>query len=407
MPPLYPNMFVLLVATPGIGKSVAINRATQFLRQTKNLKIAPATMTKAAMVDAIKDSHRAVKSQLDGSILEYHSLIIPSPEFGNLVPAWDSAFMNVLNDLFDSRSDFIERTRGGGEIVIENPQINLLAGTQPDYLNMLMPPEAWGTGFASRNILIFSDDKTKKSLFGHHRRPKALNDALAADLKQITELQGEFNWHPSAAAALDEWYLLGGEPVPKIHQLEHYITRRHIHLVKLMMISSLSRNNDLTLERCDFDTALGWLLEAEATMPGIFRAMTMTADAALTYDAALWVQEQEKALGHGLAEHTIVNHLRSRMKTHEVMKAYELMQTCGMLVQSGLDARGKPLYSAPDIDPPTKPRPPARPLMPSPPPSNAPLVPARYILRVSASDEDDLPPPEHYPEDEELNPFYD
>ncbi len=154
MPPLYPNLYVLLVAHPGIGKSVAINSSSHFARNA-GLKIAAATMTKAAMVDTLKDSLRRVQVR-PNEWVEYHSLYIPSAEFGNLVPVYDPPAMNFLNDLFDCRDDFIERTRGKGEIKIKNPQISILAGTQPDYLQTLLPETRPLSGKCAGQALVLS-----------------------------------------------------------------------------------------------------------------------------------------------------------------------------------------------------------------------------------------------------------
>lgn len=395
MRPLYPNMFVLLTAFPGIGKSIVINQAEHFLRCT-SVKIAPATMTKAALVDALRDAKQVIDCAKDG-VLEYNSLQIPAPELGNLIPAYDFAFMNVINDLFDCRDTFIERTRGGGEITIYNPQISILAGSQPDYLSAMLPQEAWGQGFTSRIIMVYSDDtsSSRRSLFAYKKPDREQHETLAHDIQQIAKTHGEFRWTPEAAKALDTWHLAGGPPRPDIPRLEHYVTRRTIHLVKLMMISSLSASNNLVIEEGDFNRALSWLLEAETTMPKIFRAMVSAGDSALLADTAAWVREQEITLNRPIAEHAIINFLRTRMKSTEVLRSFEVMCSSNLIRQISVDTIGKPLYTGfpPDQEPPTPPKTTPKPKSPSPPsPSrkaaDAPgIVPARYILRVVDEDE--------------------
>lgn len=400
MRPLYPNTFILLTAFPGIGKSVVINQAEHFLRCT-SVKIAPATMTKAALVDALKDSHQLIDGGPLG-VMEYHSLQIPSPELGNLIPAYDLMFMNVINDLFDCRDNFTERTRGGGEISIGNPQISLLGGTQPDYLSAMIPEAAWGQGFTSRMIMVYSDDKTasKRSLFSFKKPSRETHEALAHDIQQIANLKGEFLWTPEAAKVLDQWHLAGGPPIPNIPRLEHYVTRRTIHLVKLMMISSMSRTNDLTITEYDFDTALSWLIEAETTMPLIFRAMIAAGDTALLADCAGWCREEEARLNRPVTEHSIINFLRTRMKSADVTRAFEVMKLSNLIRQAGFDEANKPTYTASIaiIAPPTPAKPPRQASFtfsveaPSPPSRTTPhesIVPARYILRVTQPEDEE------------------
>lgn len=58
---LYPNLFTLLVSNPGIGKSQAIQHVGEFWLATKQLKVSPDNMTKAALVDALEASSRLIE----------------------------------------------------------------------------------------------------------------------------------------------------------------------------------------------------------------------------------------------------------------------------------------------------------------------------------------------------------
>ncbi len=403
MSPLYPNMLILLVAQPGVGKSVSVNAATHFLRTTHSINISAATMTKAAMIDTMKDS---AKTFAGGSLgdMSYSSLFIPATEFGNLVPAYELSMMNAIIDLYDCREDFIERTRGGGEIKIDRPQISLLGATQPDYLSVIMPEAAWGMGFTSRIIMIYSDDRSSslKSLFGYTKPSKDEHEGLARDLGIITRMKGEFRWTPEAAKALDEWHMSGQHPTPKAPRLQHYNTRRIIHLVKLMTIAALARHS-MVIELCDFEEAIDWLFEAEEFMPEIFRAMVIGGDSAIMADTALWVREQEARHNRPVPHHRLVDFVRTRLKAGDVVKALEVMIAAKMIVEVGIDSRGKPVYTGTpepdDLTPAAKPHPipPSPDLFTTPAvkPSAESLVPAKYILRVpSEADEE-----EHYDAD--------
>src|SRR6516165_11471403 len=50
---LYPNLYVVLVATPGIGKSVVLSRAFKILHKVQDLQIAPESVTAASLIDAV------------------------------------------------------------------------------------------------------------------------------------------------------------------------------------------------------------------------------------------------------------------------------------------------------------------------------------------------------------------
>lgn len=400
MQPIYPNLFVLLVSPPGVGKSVSINVSSALLKHTRKIAIAPATMTKAALVDTISDAEKNIRiSGGEGgkvNVYTYSSLAIPNAEFGTLVPSQDLVFLNTLNDLFDCRPDYVERTRGNGVITLTNPQISILSGTQPDYLQTILPAEAWGMGFTSRLIMVYSEHSERKSLFAPFRAEADLMSALASDLKSISELPvGEFQWDPDAAEAYDKWYLSGCEPKPEVHRLENYNARRHIHLLKLMMIASLARGNDLVIAYEDFETALDWLQEAEETMPHIFRAMTVTGDAAKQEDIKQWMLEEEMKRGHALPEHTITNFARTRANVRDVKVMLEVLKESQIIRQVGLDKMGKPLYSArPDgvtytVKGSAQVKSGSMLALPSPPHMRKPMQ-AKYILRVEEEEEPSL-----------------
>ena len=83
---LYPNLFTLLVATPGIGKSEALSQVQDLWYDTKDLKVAPSNMTKASLIDAISRASRH-KMISPVEMIEYHSLVSASSELGVLLPA--------------------------------------------------------------------------------------------------------------------------------------------------------------------------------------------------------------------------------------------------------------------------------------------------------------------------------
>jgi hypothetical protein len=163
---VYANLFVLLVSPPGVGKSVAMTYVRDMVDKTRKLKVAPDDVTKANLVDkvaAATTSH--VYSAVD--MLQYHSLQIIVDELGVLLSSHDLSFLSVMNALYDNRAYYSEGRRSRSEdIVIENPQINFLGGTQPDFLANLLPPEAWGMGFMSRTVMIYHGSPIKPRLFG-------------------------------------------------------------------------------------------------------------------------------------------------------------------------------------------------------------------------------------------------
>lgn len=282
-------MFVLLVAPPGVGKSVAIREAVNLWHKTKKMKVAPDDITKASLIDAMEGSHQIhLYSATD--MIEYHSLAVGADELGVLLPAHDLAFLNTLNVLYDNRPNYKEtRRHRDNDINLINPQMNLLAGTQPDYMATLLPPEAWGMGFMTRILMIYHGKPSKPKLFG--KRISVNTKDLEWDLTTICELHGEMRFTQEAEDFLSEWYDRDLAPVPEHPKLKHYIARRVLHVLKLAMISSVSRDNSLVIERWDVERAQEWLIEAEGLMPEVFKDMNGTSDVQVIQDLHYYLWE--------------------------------------------------------------------------------------------------------------------
>lgn len=287
---VYPNMFVLLVAPPGVGKSVGIKHASDLVMRTNKIAMAPEDVTKASLIDAMQEAKK-IFTVPPKIMLEYHSLFVSADELGVLLPSHDLAFLNTLNVLYDNRPRYKEtRRHREKDLILEAPQINILAGTQPDYMGTLLPAEAWGMGFMTRIMMIYHGKPSKPKLFG----PKGVKldtKDLLHDLNMVAELHGEFTWHPDAEAELTEWYGRDLEPVPTHSKLKHYVARRVLHVLKLSMISSAARRNDLVIEVEDVDRARAWLLEAEALMPEVFKDMGGSSDKQVIEDLHYYLWE--------------------------------------------------------------------------------------------------------------------
>lgn len=68
----YASSYIILVAPPGVGKSMIVREVSKFWLATGTLKIGPDAATKAAMVDALAAAQRSYK---DGTeLVSFHSL---------------------------------------------------------------------------------------------------------------------------------------------------------------------------------------------------------------------------------------------------------------------------------------------------------------------------------------------
>lgn len=276
---LYPNMYTIIVAPPGVGKGVLIHPVRSLWRALPEHYMASSSLTRASLVDELKDAERRiVRPSEDPPILSFNSLLMCVSELAVLIPAYETDFMNKLTDIYDC-VPYGERRRGKDlEIKIEKPQFNLFAATTPGYLHDVLPDGAWDQGFLSRVMLIYNGQVDTSDIFaddftgGDAEQLKRFQD-LAHDLKIIGNLIGEFKFTDEFRDAVRAWRAAGMEPIPDHPKLLHYKSRRTAHLLKLCMAISVSQGNNLVIDVHHYQEALNMLLEAEAVMPDIFKAM--------------------------------------------------------------------------------------------------------------------------------------
>lgn len=274
--------------------------------------------------------------RLPNEPLEYNTMMIAADELGTFIHKYDKEMVDGLSAFYEP--DPYGQERRGGEIRIKvaRPQINILCGSTPSNLMELMPEGAWGQGFTSRVIMVFSDERIVIDDFEVITR--SISPDLAHDLKLVNSICGEFKVTEDYRNLVNLWRQQGEPPIPNHPKLIHYNTRRRVHLYKLSMIAALDRGEVLTLTREDFNRGMNWLVEAETFMPDIFKAGAMGADGQAMEEIYHFCLIGDLA-GKGVPEHRLVNFARERIPAHSVMRVLEIMERSSMIRVVGIEAK--------------------------------------------------------------------
>lgn len=345
---LYSNMYLLLVGGPGIGKTESIREVRALWKTQPHLFVAPSSVSRASLVDALCKAKRSLlrPADLANPFTEFNSLQIASTEFGAFLSAYDSEFISVMNDLYDC-VEFNEEKRGFKKDEprqLPAPQLNMIAGTTPDWLGSALPETAWAGGFTSRILLIYSGEKVKVDPWSALERSEKLQAELEHDLTEIHSLAGRILWEPAVLDAFKTWYMADCPPQPQHPKLDHYIPRRHIHLLKLCMVMSVARSNEMVITIEDYQRALDFLLEAEFFMPDTFKAMRYNSDSNVIDETFAFVWAAYAKSQKPVYEHQILHFMSQRMPGHSVDKVLKLMIDSNMLEVTSLDQRGRSTY---------------------------------------------------------------
>jgi len=323
---LFPNLYVMAIAPPGVGKTLITGTTQDFMRELPEHHMAPSSVSRASLVDSLVAAERKVViPQNNPPVLAFNSLAVVQNEMGVFLPAYDSEFMAVLTDLYDCRN-FSEKKRGKDiDNKLSAPQLNLFAATTVSYLSDSMPEGAWDQGFLSRTILLYSGEVIKRSLWDTIDKSVELKNDLIHDLKQIGSMTGRFKFEQEAASAIDAWHKADGPPKPDHPKLQHYNSRRTTHVLKLCMIASAARGNDFIITLDDYHRALDWLLSAELYMPDIFKSMAVGGDPKVIEETYYWAYKKYSKKQQDIPESEVIEFIQNKVPAHSVERIYSLM----------------------------------------------------------------------------------
>ena len=338
----FPNMFVLLCAPSGAGKSPAIAPARSLLYKSKTIVMAADDMTKAAFLDEMSEHSKRVLYK--GETLIYNPLCVMITELGTLVNAHDLEFFSLLSDLFDNKeTPHRSRRRGhnaGKAIELPNPSINILAGTQPSFLGDLLPDAAWQQGFTARMLMIYAPGAPEVDMFVEQENRDQLRAELVKGITARAKLLGQFSIEPAAVEKLRLWFSSGMKPAPEHDRLTTYKSKRNQFVLKLCMVAAVSARCELQILADDVNRAKSWLLAAESVMPDIFRDMQQKSDSLLLselhrYAHEIWVKSSPTSVEKRKPVHRarLMEFLGLKCPADKAMRVLELAIQMGWLEQ--------------------------------------------------------------------------
>jgi Protein of unknown function (DUF3987) len=271
---IYPNMYVMLMGSPGTRKSTAIKTAKSILTKAGYTSIAAEKSTKEKFIldlaGAETDSFSSKPSDIldqnlwGGSASDSSEIFVMADEFNDFFGNNILDFVSFLGTLWDYSGTYRNRIKNGTSVEIPNPTVSILGGNTPTTFATTFPPEIFGQGFFSRILLIHGEPNGKRIAFPKPPNPDH-TDFLVQSLQAIKlAATGSVSLASGAEKLLERIYRVDA-PIPD-QRFSTYFTRRFTHLLKLCLIVAASRNSTQVAER-DVVYANTILHYAEQFMP--------------------------------------------------------------------------------------------------------------------------------------------
>lgn len=274
----YPNMYIVLVGPPAVGKGTAMRPALEFL-QDLGVRLAPDKITLEKLIRVIASPTDSVVDDLneDGEMVQCN-MVIFAPELTVFTSykSKNEELMTALNDWYDCKDPWIYDTKNAGTDSISGIWVFLFGGTTPDLLREALPSGTGiGGGFTSRVIFVYEEKKDKIVIIPSlSKEQKIIREHLMTDAARLYAMQGQFKYTKEFIEYYTDWRLKNEHTPPFTDKnLEGYAGRRHVHLLKLSMIMSASRGSSMAITGTDFRSALDLLEATEVKMPNIFKGV--------------------------------------------------------------------------------------------------------------------------------------
>lgn len=282
----YPNLFIVLVAGPGIGKSSAIRQGMPLLYAIKdtnpNLKIHEGVITSAAL-----RKEMILCDTMPGGGEPFSSIFLCGRE-GSESPLKNHGddFRSAACQMYDCEDCYQFSTAKDGKISIKNPVMNMIVGATFDFLGSVVDQNTVFGGLASRfTYVIEKDDKMKGDFFALDAAEAEAESGSAEvkaklihDLREIHNLCGKLRIERSVVKLCEEWFSSFKEEFNSMEsaRMKAINIRKRTLLKKLLILSSVSHNSSMIVTEADAVRAIDLVTEVTKDNPYIMSQAAVT-----------------------------------------------------------------------------------------------------------------------------------
>lgn len=284
---LYPNIYVVLVGPPGVGKGIVIAPVVSILRSFKKgktldedvIKLLSAHNNAEEILEAVRKQEDVARLVLPTSAdtttyqslvrdvataitpVIYHneqgqkkvythcSMYFALKEMGTMFQANQKLLLDFLLDAYDS-GDHRYKTKKSGEDCIWRTCVSMLCGTTPSWVADSAMDKIINEGFSSRAFFVFAGENKFNSFnpvcydLEHIESRKT----VVKHVNKLLTVFGEVTFSPEAEEICENYFReqFAIDKGRSDKSLEPYFSRKQVHIKKLCMILHFSEQTELT-----------------------------------------------------------------------------------------------------------------------------------------------------------------
>lgn len=270
---IYPNLYVVLVGPPGNRKSSAMSTTKYLLRELKTIPFSGECISKEKLVEDMVEQERAMEGLPDvfKDKRVYSPMTVCVTELSEFLQISAAGMIGFLTDVYDQ--DFYEhKTKNKGSSVVTGPFLNVLACTTPEWITTYLRSDIISGGFSRRTLFIYETEKAARIPFPTvSPTMRAAWGRVLAHAQLLLNVRGPFIFHEEAKQFYINWYTK--LKIPTDENTVGYYETKHIQMLKVAMLVSLSEGPELVLHTRHLNAALDMLSLVERNLSRVFQSM--------------------------------------------------------------------------------------------------------------------------------------
>lgn len=272
---IYPNMYIVLVGLPGGRKTTAMEIAKNILLRVGDIPLAATCMTKESVCLDMMANIKQFQPPGSNIIKQYSPYMLCLTELSHFLAINPAHMIDFLTAIYDQEF-YDTKTKNKGDDVIPAPYLSMLACTTPNNILRYLREDVISGGFSRRALFIWSHKDGEPKAF-----PQITPEANAAMSKvleyaaQLNKVKGQFVWDEEAKQFYKDWYdslfyslIKHTDPTTL-----GYFKCKHVHLLKIAMLISLSESLSLKLELPHLKLGLELLKQVEDGIQKVFAGL--------------------------------------------------------------------------------------------------------------------------------------
>lgn len=266
-PPLFPNLFVVLVAEANSGKSLAVRGARDILDSLYIRQAADSTPPEAFLNWISQSTIKCSDESRDtGLFLALESM---DSFFDRRIARNLKA---LLNAAYDCSPRYLRQTIKHKNQPLAKLCLNILAAGTPAHIGTCFGADDWVDGLASRFLFIAGGKPRVGGVTDWDEDLDNIQTRTLASLRsEVDSLASpiEISWAEDAWQTQMEWRVAASQKPPHPHA-SGYWARRHTSAVKLATLLAVSRAGQVAGTRIDaraWEESLEALAEVESGLP--------------------------------------------------------------------------------------------------------------------------------------------